>query len=425
MERAVSNPALGAGAGLTAFRARTVIALIGVAVVAALGFAALFSFAPDIRASRDPGAHALSRSAVGYAGLVRLLKETGRPVLVSRSPQGAGGDARAALLVLTPPPGADPVQIDALIAHARTVLILAPKWASMPDPLHPGWSINPYLVPDAMVRIGRRKDLLGVDRAKGSAAPVLTPPATPRAPEAEQTLFAAGTTLSFGPVDQLQTRAQGSASSELVDQNQAPVLLHAKGEVYVLTDPDLINNHGLASLDSARAALLLIDALRGGEGPVVFDVTLNGLRRTRSLFQLALEPPFLAASLCILAASLLMGWRAAASFGAVERRGRALALGKRALVDSSAGLIRLARREPQMTPRYAALIRSQTLAAAGVREQAGEAADAYLERLARSGGVEPFSRLAEEAGQTRTSATLMRVASALYHWKAEVMRERR
>lgn len=406
------------------FQARTVLWLIAVAIVAALGFGALAAFAPELRASRDPGAHALSRSAVGYAGLVQLLKQTDRPVLVSRSPLPARTDGAGGLLVLTPPPGVDQAEMDALISQADTVLIVAPKWAALPDQLHPGWAINVGLIPGAMVRIGDRKDLLGVARAKGSAAPLLQPPAA-AADGADQRLFKTGTTLAFGPVDQLQTRTKGIAAIELVDQTGAPVLLHAKGDIYVLTDPDLLNNHGLSSLASAQAAIALIDGLRGGDGAVVFDVTLNGLRRTRSLFQLALEPPFLAATLCILAAALLMGWRAAVNFGAVERRARAVALGKRALVESSAGLIRLTHREARMAPRYAALVRSQALNAAGVREQATEAADAYLDRLSEGAGQAPFSRLAEEAKQTKTPAALMRVAAALYHWKSEVVRERR
>lgn len=424
----MSEPTMTAPAGVppaseSGFQARTVLWLVGAAVAAAIGFAALAVFAPDIRAGGDPGAHALSRSAVGYAGLVRLLKETGRPVLVSRSPLPARPDGTpSGLLILTPQPGVPEAQMDALIAQADTVLIIAPKWAAFPDQLHPGWATNVGPLPETMIRLGERKDLLGVARATGSTAPILKPP--PDEGGGGHGFFEQGTILPFGPVDQLQTRTKGMAAIELADQTGAPVLLRAKGSVFILTDPDLLDNRGLSSLASAQAAVALIDALRG-EGPVVFDVTLNGLRRTRSLFQLALEPPFLSATLCILAAALLMGWRAAVNFGAVERPGRAVALGKRALVDSSAGLIRLTRREARMAPRYAALVRSQALAAAGVREQNPDAADAYLDRIAEGAGAPPFSRLNEQASQAKTPAALMRVAEALYRWKSEVVRERR
>lgn len=418
-EAAAAGAAPDAEAG--AFRTGPVLWLIGVAVAAALGFAALAAFAPELRASKDPGAHALSRSAVGYAGLVRLLQETDRPVLVSRDPASHTAHAgRPGLLILAPPPGVAQTKLDALISSADTVLIVAPKWAAGPDALHPGWAVNFGLIPSPMTRTGTRTDLLDVDRAEGTSSPVLRPPGTGSG------LFGQGTALYFGPVDQLQSRTKGSARPILVDQGGRAVLLQAHGNVFVLTDPDLLNNHGLASLSTAHAAVALIDALRGGgDNPVVFDVTLNGLSRTRSLWRVALEPPFLAATLCVLAAALLTGWRAAASFGPVERRGRAVALGKRALVDSSAGLIRLTRREPRMAPRYAALIRSQAMASAGAREQAPEAADAYLDRLAEGADRARFSLLAEEAGQAKTQAALMRAAEALYRWKSEVVRERR
>jgi len=402
------------------FRARTVLWLVVIATAAALAFAALGVFAPEIRANNDSGANAMSRSAVGYAGLVRLLKETGRPVLVSRSPLPPRVDGAPGLLVLTPGPRLDQAEMDTLINRANTVLIIAPKWFALADQDRPGWVKNLVPVPPEMIRIGARKDLEGVARANGAASPVLTPP------PGDQNFFSAGTILPFGPVDRLQTRTKGIAAPALVDQTGAPVLLQAKGNVFVLTDPDLLNNRALANLTSARSAVALLDGLRGGaDGPVVFDVTLNGLRRTRSLWQVALEPPFLAATLCVLAAALLMGWRAAAPFGAVERRGRAVALGKRALVESSAGLIRLTRREPRMATRYAALIRSQALAGAGERAQSAETADAYLDQLAGNTGQPPFTRLAQEASEARTPAALMRAVQALYLWKSEVVRERR
>ena len=61
------------------------------------------------------------------------------------------------------------------------------------------------------------------------------------------------------------------------------VLAHAKGNdaVWVLADPDLLNNHGLARRENARAAMAILQGAHGGEGTIVFDVTLNGLERGR------------------------------------------------------------------------------------------------------------------------------------------------
>ena len=56
-------------------------------IVGVFSFSAFFvlqAYAPDLRGGDDGGAHALSKSAVGYAGLVALLKARGEPVVISR-----------------------------------------------------------------------------------------------------------------------------------------------------------------------------------------------------------------------------------------------------------------------------------------------------------------------------------------------------
>ena len=72
--------------------------------------------------------------------------------------------------------------------------------------------------------------------------------------------------------------------------------------------------------------------------------------------------PCLGATLCLAAAALLMALQALTRFGAPRQAGRAIALGKRALADNSAALIRLARREARMAPRYLDLTRASVAA---------------------------------------------------------------
>src|SRR6185436_15439404 len=67
------------------------------------------------------------------------------------------------------------------------------------------------------------------------------------------------------------------------------------------------------------------------------------------LLRLVLEPPFLAMTLALLVAALLAGFHGAIRFGQPRREERTIALGKAALVENSAGLIRLARREVHMS----------------------------------------------------------------------------
>src|SRR5215469_1740428 len=89
-----------------AFSPPTILALILVSVTAFAGLAVLGAYAPELRGASDPGAHALSSSAIGFRGATVMLKAEGTPALVSRTPPR--GRLRQPFTVLTPDPGANP-----------------------------------------------------------------------------------------------------------------------------------------------------------------------------------------------------------------------------------------------------------------------------------------------------------------------------
>jgi hypothetical protein len=409
-----------ASAGHGPFTATAVVAMVVVGAIAAAAFLGLSAVAPALRAP-GAGAHALSRSAVGFAGAVRLLNDSGVPVMVSRGelPKGVND---AALLVLTPSignvsPGGG--EVDAVVRrHTGPTLIVLPKWIAVEDPGRRGW-VRRIGQLDAGPLKGLLPPDLSVDLAvaQGASRPVLQAGASPA--------FAEGTRLSFGPVQNLQAAKATTAVPALLDPAGRVVLAETKArQVYVLTDPDLLNNKGLASWETARSAVAMIDALRGYRAPVVFDVSLLGYKRSRDLMATLVEPPFLAATLCGLFAAVLMGLHAAVRFGPLARPERAFALGKRTLADNSAALIGLARRRPRMARRYAALTRAEAARALGApRDLEPEALDALLDRMGAARAEAPFSELAAEAERAGTDAELMQAASKLYRWRVEMTRE--
>ncbi|MBL8555327.1 MAG: hypothetical protein JNL41_13705, partial [Phenylobacterium sp.] len=118
---------------------------------------------------------------------------------------------------------------------------------------------------------------------------------------------------------------------------------------------------------------------------------------------------------------VLMGLHALARFGQPRRKGRAIALGARALVDNSAELVRTARKEHELAPAYAALMRALVARAAG-----GHAHEVrWLDDLAARRGVAPPSELAAEAEGTKTRDDLLSFARRIYEWRGEMTRERR
>ncbi|MGE3583134.1 MAG: hypothetical protein AB7J28_17175, partial [Hyphomonadaceae bacterium] len=365
---------------------------------------------------QDPGAQALSRSGVGFAGLARLLESGGARVMISR---GDDPDARAqaGLLILTPPPGAiDDETWSEQSAGRRPTLVVLPKWRVAGDPRRAGYALNAGLLPDAAVaNLGSWMGEIIIERREHPTRPVLEP--GQRGPDFEP--------LRLGATASFQTFYSRTLIPWIVDEQGRTVLANVPDtEIYVLSDPDLLNNHGLAEFAPARAAMEHIDTLGYREGPILFDVSLNGFARARKALRHALEPPFLAATLCLLAAALLAGWQAIIRFGAPLRKQRAFAYGKEALADNSAGLIRLAGAEHRLGVDYARVMRDEAARAlAAPRALKDAELAAYLDRLGRQAKLDTsLTTLTDLARIAPDRNRLLSAARALYQWKAGVVR---
>jgi hypothetical protein len=394
-----------------AFRPVVVIALVLAAVFALSGIGVLGAFAPELDKGDDGRAHALSKSAIGYAGVVRLLKDTGRTVVLSRGFRGGYSDT---LVILSPPPEVDRQALDAVWQDSEGTLIILPKWDAFNDPTHRGWvgglaQIAPKDVLTALPE-DLRKDLT-LTVTPGRSAPMFR---------------MNGQNTRGAPVEGLRTMSGPGWNAVIQDQNQRTLLAyHEDTGVYVLSDPDLLNTRGLNDVAKARTALAVIDAVAPGES-VVFDLSLNGFGRPRSVLRLLLEPPLLGFTLCLLAAVALVGWQAAIRFAPHGHTRRVVALGKKALADNTAALVRLARREKSMARPYAELMRSQAAKAVSAPPNLSpEALTALLDRLAaRQGATTSYDALAAEAEKASNANDLMTVARALNTWKSEMTRGR-
>lgn len=416
------------------FSPRVVLAMIVVGVVAFAGFLVLSAYAPDLRGGQDGGGHALSRSAVGYAALERLLRADGVPTVISRDAEPPAGG----LWVLTPAPGAE---LDNLLEGEHgAVLVVLPKWDTAPNLQRRGWVRNggPIAEP-AILRLLERLassnrtpeaiEAAGGKPTEGNFSVGRRP--RPGAVELQGTggLFEGSSRIGFSSVDRLQTLEGEAFIPVLVDETGRTVLAQLQAprqSVYVLSDPDLLNTYGLRNARDATSAVLLMRSLSAG-GAVTFDVTLHGFERGRGILRTAFEPPFLGATLCLVAAALLMGLHAAARFGPTARPGRVFALGKAALADNAAGLIALAGREARLLPAYAGDTRTAVAREIGApRGLAGPELDAFLDRVGlTSGATEAWTALDAQARLAHGADGALDVARRLSRWRMEMTRGRR
>ena len=390
----------------TAFRRGNMLLIVAIGVAAFFAMLVLGAYAPDMRSGGNGGAHALSKAATGFSGIVKLAEATGRgPEILRQDHLWDSED----LVILTPEAAATNLSDVMTTRSAKVTLVVLPKWHSQRDPDKPAW-----VRVSGLVRTGEPEGVLAPQwklkviraRTKGQMLVTVPPhaPGSMRFPAAPVTQFIAGEGLEPIVTD----------SSGRIVLGKLP-----NSPWFVLADPDLLNNHGMADPRRAQAALALLDFLNSTDAEAVyFDVTLNGLGHSKSPLKLAFDPPFLAVTLAILSALLLAGLQAIARFGVPLRPERAIAFGKAALVDNSAALVRKAGREAHLGGRYAAMIRER--AAAVLRLPPTLPDDKVLARLDALKAERSFSTLAEEAATVRTREAVLAAARALHHWQQEI-----
>ncbi len=396
------------------FRLGAVIALLAVGI---LGFVALTvgsAFRTEKGMTGFIKANALSDSAVGYSGVIRLARETGHTVRIVRDKTNFYGDD---LFVATPAfgedvrgrqPGDPPSPIAELLGDRtdRPTLIVLPKWETSEKPDHPGWVVRWALydrsVPEGILPSAKLK----VTRYKSGARPL-------------ESASWMDNDLGLKAPQPVQTITGDNLTPLLTDQEGHIVLAQIGDKpLYVLADPDILANMGMREESQAGATLKLLGLLNhDGHTGYDFDVTLLGIGKSKSLLRLAFEPPFLAMTLALAAALLLVGWQAFARFGPTVHRGRAIAFGKAALVDNAAALIRKAGRQVSLGSRYVEAIRERAVIAFGVPSRLrGEAIDRYLDKIS---GRAKFTDLARAVDQANDQASLVDAARRLHEWQKE------
>jgi len=422
-----------------AFRPATVLVLVAAGAAAFLLLLYALGAGWDGRDERNGGAHAASNGLTGFAALASLLEARGYAVSLSRS--AAALDNRS-LLVVTPPQFADGEQLAELVANRRytgPTLLILPKWIATPVPQDPrieseqGWVILSQLqspgwtgeiagLADAKLAIGETSGWRGLGLAGGLPEPDTAQAVLAREPGAMAPLIrdSEGDMLAGWVQDggyyPFLVEADGSSSAPEPGAGSGAGSDADAWPLVVVIEPDLANNYGMADRTRAQAMLALVDALMEDQTmPIVFDLTIPGLGRSSNLLTLAFEPPFLAATLCLLLAAVLVAWRAFCRFGSPQAEMPELAHGKAQLARNGAALVERTGRVHLLGGPYAALVAARLAGKLGIGEADPVARAAAIDRaLARSGqGETAFTSSAESLRTARRPRDLLRAAAAL------------
>lgn len=400
------------------FNPRLIAAVVAIGVVAFIVLWALIALGPQISSGNDGGGHALSKAAPGYAGIVDLAERAGAEVELRRRVEMESYEEYEPLLILTPTHRTRASEIAELLGAHRTgpVLIVLPKWQTMAVPGQtpkPGWVSAGFPV-RAPAKMLPPSDF-GTVEIKSATSQAQAVPAR----------LASRAFTAWLP-DNVQTIAGGKLETLIAGPDGGAVLAQvSERDIYVLADPDLINNLAFASRDRASAGVVLMDAIAdyADADGLAFDVTLNGFGGQRSLLRFAFVPPFIGITLCLIAAGLLALWQAWIRFGPALKPGRAIPVSKAALIANSADLIRQARRELDGADAYVKSQRSaiaRRLHAPGGLDDA--ATDAWIDKHLRSDS-DLFSALARRLPLARNPHEFLADAQALHDIRKDLLRD--
>lgn len=435
----MSDIAIGRADSGSIFKPATIALMILVGVVGFFGALVLGTYAPDIEGQGSPGGHALSNSAVGYSGLVQLAAATGRKPAIVRDKRLWTGDD---LVVATPTDAT--INLNDILAARGTkkpTLFVLPKWGVVEDSQHKGWVrtsglLAPYepegvFAPGMVFAIKRHLDKMPALRTDGDLPSEIRFATPAKLQVIERPSKAAAgqkpppiqVTVARPPEDGQPVNTFNSTYDDIVPvitDGAGGIVLGKIGNLYILADPDLLDNAAMKQPQNAASALALLDWMNSTRAKSVnFDVVLNGLGSSKSILRLAFDPPILAMTLTLAVMVVLIGIRAAGRFGAPQPRARAIAFGKTALVENGAMLVRKAGKARRLGGRYAAVIRDQAVQTFGVSARFSQPEiDRYLDGL---GGAVPFTALAEAAQVANSDGEMLAAARALHTWKREVV----
>ena len=403
-------------------RAETPILSMRTAIIAvligAISFASIIilsAFAPDLQARDRAGLHAYSKSALGYNFAYNLLRQTGYEASISRNPLELETRVTNGLLILTPASGYDADELEEAEYYRGgfPTLVVLPKRSGLADRINPRHYEQTSLFP-----IDRLNPLVDVFDVNIDLSRI----------ESLDRAMINGRSYDLDLTGDVQVMASSGMRPVLSNGDEILLGKLPGQNVYILSEPELFNTHGLSKLANAEVMeMFMTEIMHPKFGDrIVFDTTLHGFERNRNLLRLLFQPPILGATIFALATALLLGWSAFLRFGRPTRPEQAVATGRQSLIESTAGLFRQTEKEASPAGDYEDLARRQAISAIGYREELSkdQMEEVLHQRDIRLQTAEPDAPKRPDTRSVGSPAQLVQFAKEFHAWKRKLTDER-
>lgn len=223
--------------------------------------------------------------------------------------------------------------------------------------------------------------------------------------------------------------ANGMLVGELVDDGQI---------IWVVSDPDVLSNHGLHRGDNAVFAARLFErfTMAGGSpgGNLVFDETIHGyIQAQGSPIKLLFRFPFVIVTWLVCATAALLVLAGTRRFGVPRKPGRELDFGKALLIENSARLMDYAGHHAPVLKRYVrSTVNTTARALHAPPTLRGAALIEWLDRIGQARGLERncsdilqnLDTANTDNQNTSGNANISRLfdcAGQIHRWKGEIL----
>jgi hypothetical protein len=325
------------------------VAAIAVAAAVSLGIGALLSiFAPDMDPALSAQPDGYSRSALGHRAFLELLRKQGIQVIQSRHGSARRASDNALLALIEPSLGEEndsgPNPLREMLLHADNTLVVLPKRRGEPDLYKPRWLGTSDLLPI--------EDVEAITTALALTAKVVRPAAVIE-PEAWKT----------GEIRRTPTL---SAPQLVVSKYLRPIVECEEGilfgvwgddddegsQVWILSDPDVLETHGISDGDNAAFSTALVELARASRGAVIVDETLHGHVAVPGLAHDLFEFPLILTLGQALLALAVLFWAATGRFGSPLPESPPIPRGAESLIDNTAALLRYGGHSAEIISKY-------------------------------------------------------------------------
>ena len=403
------------------FSGPALILLLACAVALFAASALLEGHGGDAAGGDKAGPGAYSVSALGYAGFYDTLRRLERPIVRSAGRARATAGQRGLLIVAEPDISGLPSEYIASLANMPRLLLVLPKRFGEREPARPEWIAKATPVP-----VEYAQQTLALVAGDGSIA-------RGDWPAVWKTNELGITPSGTGWVQLARSKDMrpvvGNDNGMLVGE-----LRHGDNIVWVLSDPDLMANHGLGKGDNAAFMVTLVDKLgsldnSGGKGPIVFDETVHGFQETESSpAALLFRFPFSIVTVLLCVAALLFARAGTSRFGAPRTAPPETDFGKSQLIGNGARLLDYAGHHALVLDRYARM--TVRFVAVALHAPPGLAEDellCWLDRVGKARGVKDSCADILHtvdtiiAGDAKNLSGLFACARNIHRWKGELL----